>query len=69
VTPFSNEPDADGSPFSLGQPGSFIGDYIEVAVVRDVAYVHYNMNYRKQAFLGQGFPVHQQDNYLSVRRL
>ena len=46
-----------------------VSEYIEVAVVRDVAYLHYNMNYRQQTFLGQGFPVHQQDNYLSVRHL
>jgi hypothetical protein len=69
VTPVSNEPDADGSPFSLGEPGSFIGDYIEVDVLNGVAYLHYNMNYREQTFLGQGFPIHQQDNYLTVRRL
>jgi hypothetical protein len=27
------------------------------------------MNYRKEAFLGQGFPVNQQDNYLSKRHI
>ncbi len=65
VTPFSNEPDADPSPFGLG----FIGDYIEVAAHGGTCFLHYNMNYRKEAFLGQGFPVNQQDNYLSKRRI
>jgi len=65
VTPFSNEPDADASPFGIG----FIGDYIEVAVHGGTAYVHYNMNYREEPFLGRGFPIPQQDNYLSIRRL
>jgi len=27
--------------------------------------VHYNANYRKLKLLGRGFPVPQQDNYLS----
>jgi hypothetical protein len=65
VTPFSNEPDADPSPFGLG----FIGDYIEVAAHGGTCFLHYNMNYRKEAFLGQGFPVNQQDNYLSKRHI
>jgi hypothetical protein len=65
VTPFPNEPDADPSPFGLG----FIGDYIEVAANAGTCLLHYNMNYREEAFLGQGFPVNQQDNYLSRRRL
>ena len=64
VTPISNEPDADPI---VG--GGFIGDYIEVAAHRGIAYLHYNMNYRRQALLGQGFPINQQDNYLSIRHL
>jgi hypothetical protein len=67
VTPFSNEPDADPSPFTAN-PG-FIGDYIEAAAQGGSCFLHYNMNYRKEAFLGQGFPVNQQDNYLSKRRI
>jgi hypothetical protein len=64
ITDPSNEPEAD--PW-LG--GFFIGDYIEVAVNRRTAYVHYNANYRHQLFLGQGVPVPQQDNYLTRVRL
>jgi hypothetical protein len=64
VTPISNEPDAD--PF---WGGVFIGDYIEVAAHGGVAYLHYNMNYRRQTVLGQGFPINQQDNYLSRRHI
>jgi len=45
------------------------GDYIEVAVHGGTAFLHYNMNYREEAFFGQGFPVNQQDNYLTRRRL
>jgi hypothetical protein len=64
VTPIPNEPAADPL---VG--GTFIGDYIEVAAHRGVAYLHYNMNYRRQALLGQGFAVNQQDNYLTTRHL
>jgi hypothetical protein len=64
VTPISNEPDAD---FFWG--GVFIGDYIEVDAHGGVAYLHYNMNYRRQAVLGQGLAINQQDNYLSRRHL
>jgi hypothetical protein len=64
VTPISNEPDAD--PF---WGGTFIGDYIELAAHRGVAYLHYTMNYRRQAVLGQGFAINQQDNYLTTRHL
>jgi hypothetical protein len=67
VTPLSNEPDADPIYGLLGGP--FIGDYIEVAAHQGVAYLHYNMNYRRQALLGQGFAVNQQDNYLTTRHL
>jgi hypothetical protein len=67
VTPVSNEPDADPLYGVFG--GGFIGDYIEVAAHRGVAYLHYNMNYRRQALLGQGFAVNQQDNYLTTRHL
>jgi hypothetical protein len=64
VTPVSNEPDADPL---FG--GTFIGDYIEVAAHRGTAYLHYNMNYRRQPLLGQGFAINQQDNYLTTRHL
>jgi hypothetical protein len=64
VTRVSNEPDADPL---FG--GTFIGDYIEVAAHRGVAYLHYNMNYRRQPLLGQGFAINQQDNYLTIRHL
>jgi hypothetical protein len=64
VTPISNEPDAD--PF---WGGTFIGDYIEVDAHGGVAYLHYTMNYRRQAVLGQGFAINQQDNYLTTRHL
>ena len=49
--------------------GTFIGDYIDVHLLRDVAYVAYNGNYRKIALLGQGIPVPQQDNYLTKVRV
>jgi len=64
LTPVSNETDAD--PFLLGL---FIGDYFEVFAQRGVAYVHYNANYRFVRVLGQGFPVPQQDNYLTKAHL
>jgi hypothetical protein len=60
LTDPSNESEADPL---LG--GFFIGDYIEVAVDRRTAYVHYNANYRPQLFAGGGVPVPQQDNYLT----
>jgi hypothetical protein len=64
VTRPSNEPEAD--PF-LG--GFFIGDYIEVFAHRGQALVHYNANYTRLRTIGEGFPVAQQDNYLSRRAL
>jgi hypothetical protein len=64
VTGPSNESEADPV---LG--GFFIGDYIEVFAHQGTALVHYNANYRKQPTMGEGFPVNQQDNYLSRRRL
>jgi len=45
--------------------GLFIGDYFEVFAHRQTAWVHFNANYRKLKLLGDGFPVPQQDNYLS----
>ncbi len=52
-----NEPDAD--PY-LG--GSFIGDYIQIAALSGVAYVHFNANYvQVSSSTMQGF---QQDNFL-----
>jgi hypothetical protein len=47
----------------------FIGDYIEVFAHKGTAWVHYNANYTRMRLLGEGFPVAQQDNYLSVRPL
>jgi hypothetical protein len=61
VTPLSNEPEADPI---LG--GFFIGDYIDVDLVDGKAFVHYNANYRQVPLLGEGIPVPQQDNYLTV---
>jgi hypothetical protein len=59
VTPISNETEADPL---LG--GFFIGDYFDVHLLKGIAYVHYNANYRHVRVLGEGFPVPQQDNYL-----
>lgn len=64
VTQASNESEAD--PY-LG--GTFIGDYIEVFAHQGTAYVHYNANYRQIQFLGQGFLVPQQDNFMAKRLL
>jgi hypothetical protein len=60
ITPISNDPEADPR---FG--GHFIGDYIEVFANKDTAWVHYNANYRQQRFVGNGFPVPQQDNFLT----
>lgn len=60
LTDVSNESEADPL---LG--GFFIGDYIEVAAHKGTAYVHYNANYRKIKVLGEGFPIAQQDNFLT----
>ena len=60
VTSPSNESETD--PF-LG--GFFIGDYIDVHLLGGVAYVGYNANERHIRVLGQGFPIPQQDNYLT----
>ncbi|MBN1206626.1 MAG: hypothetical protein JXB05_17215 [Myxococcaceae bacterium] len=59
LTGVSNEPASD--PF-LG--GLSIGESIEVFAHQSRAYLHYNANYRKVRFLGQGVPVNQQDNFL-----
>jgi hypothetical protein len=64
LTRVSNETDAD--PVLLGQ---FIGDYFEVFAKRGIAYVHYNANYRFVPLVGQGFPIPQEDNYLTKARL
>ncbi len=64
LTSPSNEPEADPL---LG--GVFIGDYIEVFAHRGTAWVHYNANYTRMRLLGEGFPVAQQDNYLTIRAL
>jgi hypothetical protein len=61
LTGRSNETEADPL---LG--GFFIGDYIEVAQVKNKSYVGYNANYRQIPVLGAGFPVNQQDNYLAI---
>ena len=50
-------------------PGLFIGDYFEVFARRGVAYVHYNANYRFVRVLGEGFPIPQSDNYLTIAHL
>ncbi|MDQ3751962.1 MAG: hypothetical protein M3333_03610 [Actinomycetota bacterium] len=60
LTHLSNESEADPL---LG--GFFIGDYIETSVVRGQAYTAYNANYRSVRVFGEGFPVPQQDNYLT----
>lgn len=63
ITTLSNESEADPL---LG--GGFIGDYIEVAVVGNRAWVHFNANYLQKQLLGpfgvEGVPVAQQDNFL-----
>jgi hypothetical protein len=64
LTSPSNEPEADPL---LG--GVFIGDYIEVFAHRGTAWVHYNANYTRMRLLGEGFPVAQQDNYLTISSL
>ena len=64
LTSPSNEPEADPL---LG--GVFIGDYIEVFAHRGTAWVHYNANYTRMRLLGEGFPIAQQDNYLTIRSL
>lgn len=61
VTPISNESEADPM---LG--GLFIGDYIELALLYGTAYIHYNANYRQTELLGEGIPIPQQDNFLTV---
>jgi hypothetical protein len=60
LTKVSNETEADPV---LG--GGFIGDYFEVAVHGRTAWVHFNANFRQIQFLGQGFPIPQQDNFLT----
>jgi hypothetical protein len=64
LTSPSNEPEADPL---LG--GGFIGDYIEVFAHKGTAWVHYNANYTQLRLLGEGFPIAQQDNYLTIRSL
>jgi hypothetical protein len=60
VTRSQNESEADPI---LG--GFFIGDYIDVDAASGVARVAYNGNYRPVRVLGEGFPIPQQDNYLT----
>ena len=64
LTSPSNEPEADPL---LG--GGFIGDYIEVFAHKGTAWVHYNANYTQLRLLGEGFPIAQQDNYLTISSL
>jgi hypothetical protein len=59
LTNVSNETEADPV-----NGGGFIGDYFEVAVHGPTAWVHFNANFRQIQFLGQGFPIPQQDNFL-----
>jgi hypothetical protein len=61
ITHGSNETSADPL---LGE--FFIGDYIEVAQVKNTSYVGYNANYQQMPVIGLGYPVNQQDNYLAV---
>jgi hypothetical protein len=61
LTRTSNESEADPL---LG--GTFIGDYIQVFADRGRAWTAYNANYRSVPLLGEGTPLPQQDNYLSV---
>jgi hypothetical protein len=61
VTDVSNETEAD--PLLLG---NFIGDYFEVFAHDGNVWVHFNANYRSIQWLGQGVPVPQQDNFLTV---
>jgi hypothetical protein len=63
VTSLSNESEADPL---LG--GTFIGDYIDVHLVGKRALVAYNANYRHVRLLGEGFPIPQQDNYVTSLR-
>ncbi len=64
LTKTSNEPESDPI---LG--ASFIGDYIEVFAANDHAYVGYNANYRSAPLLNTGFPIPQQDNYVTKSHL
>jgi hypothetical protein len=60
LTRVSNETEADPV-----NGGGFIGDYFEVAVHEPTTWVHFNANFRQTQFLGQGFPIPQQDNFLT----
>jgi hypothetical protein len=62
VTRISNEPEAD--PILRGV---FIGDYFQIDANDGRVYVHYNANLRHVPLIGQGVPIPQQDNYLTVR--
>jgi hypothetical protein len=61
VTKISNETEADPILHGL-----FIGDYFEVDANAGRVYVHFNANARQVPLLGEGVPIPQQDNYLSV---
>ena len=63
VTAPANEPEADPL---LG--GVFIGDYFDVHLLRGIAYVHYNANKHNMRIFGVGFPIPQQDNFLTKVR-
>ena len=62
VTRISNETEADPI---LG--GTFIGDYFQIDPNDGKVYIAYNANLRHVALAGQGVPIPQQDNYLTVR--
>ena len=64
LTRTSNETEADPL---LG--AFFIGDYIETFANNDRAIIGYNANYRSVPLLNEGFPVPQQDNYLTTAHL
>jgi hypothetical protein len=62
LTSPSNETEADPT---LG--GLFIGDYLEVFAHHGRAWTGFNANCRSVPLFGEGTPLPQQDNYLSVR--
>jgi len=61
ISATSIEPDSDPL---LGP--NFIGDYWELHAVNGKAWAHYTSTQRLQQLLGEGVPVPQQDNVLSV---
>jgi len=62
VTRISNEPEADPI-----LHGTFIGDYFQIDAKAGRVCIHYDANLRHVPLVGQGVPIPQQDNYLTVR--